>query len=441
MKLSNALHLLETCELDHAIEYDNFSRSFNLSKSGTKDGKSEELQQPATDKPLNASQVPIRNLRSFVDEDAVSRLKDTTTATIDVIQQAHVDSEAVVRKISQKIAVFARTAQPQLHGGPGGAAASLPSSPDRRSRGPDGWKVEVEKALESAHDETTQIATHAHAMAMLLESLARHYDQCNQAIEMHREVEMKSRQQQLRGNSGESFVELEDLSDLVTVLENDTKELAGVIDELQERFKEIEGLTEHVYEFQKLVSENIYEKTRDTFELLERFGKEDLAQYLEELHECQNKVKPEYFTDDGEEVAAEDHGQQHLHEYTVGIGVPLREMKSLVEYYSLFWVSYQRLLLEVERRAHFKAQMQGLIDEMTGQVSRMLTEELNVRQGFFDKVSDFLPRDLWPGLLEPPPFVEIVPNGEWQVPQIDKASLETAREVLRNETKHQKKRK
>lgn len=409
-KLTKALQLLESCKLDTAIEYDNLKRSFKIAEeNGASKANIPEI-----------SSVVARNLRSFVDEEAVSQLKNTTTAAIDVIQQAHADTDSIVRKISQKIAAFSCMAVPQL--------VENIERIARTSIGSGEWKSGIEKRLEEAHNQTTEVATHAHAMAMLLESLARHYDQCIQAMEMYMDVEARRKKREGKKVNGDDGYD--DLNDLVLVLENDSQELVGVIDELQDRFKDIESLTGEVQHFQIELSTGIYEKTKKTFEKLEKFGKEELLQYLDELQEYQEKVQPVKYLD--EEL-------QRQVEYTAGIGIPLREMKSLVEYYSLFWMSYQRLVVEIERRRRFKNHMEALIDEMTTKVEKMLTEELNMRQDFFNTVSNFLPGDLWPGLLEPPPFVDFVPNGDWETPELDKSSLDVALDVLKRESKMTKK--
>lgn len=579
---------MEACILDPSIESDNEQwkqrNGQPIDLESIKSNDNHNIQSTVDDNQKNKNHH--RNLRSFVDEEAVEQLRASTTATIDVIQQAHAESQGVLQKMGHAISSLARNTSPRtssrvsLGGGNnlsnsnssglsdisnssdiaeplGNVNTTLNQQQQRKdslnNKNQDGedWKGIVERGLETAHNETTQIATHAHAMAMLLESLARHYDQCCQAIEIQEELSKRERNT-LSGSENEGGAmrmkamdimgggitgdrsyedELEDLEDLVLVLETDTRELEGVIDELQERYREIAQLATKVREFQTQVSEKVYKKATRRFEKLEKFGKEELPQYLEELQESHERAMPEseeqgrrpnsaliegqtrrkrmgkarkirrgeteirrrklrmkmknaaetggggeddfseIDEDDLDEYENSEEDEEEMeNEYydsddyddemggtgyhddfrdirsnreaqitatsedsekkPIGIGVSIREMESLVEYYTLFLVSYQRLVLEIERRREFRDKMQGVINEVTAKVGKLLTEELNTRQDVFNAVADFLPGDLWPGLLDPPPFVEIATSGNWSVPHISNTNISKAKNFL-----------
>lgn len=498
-RLQNALKVLEECVLDRAIEEDNelVRRRLEILEqkqtSGNEENDNFANLSDSTDKELmkkiQESEIKPRNLKGFVDDDAIAQLRISTTEAIDFIQQTIADSEEMLNRLGVSISEFSSqdwTSDLKMPAGlltsnddkpqqmqadiaaAGENSKSKPKANNSPERGntvdPNKWKSAIKRGLEGAHNQTTQIATHAHAMAMLLESLARHYDQCSQAIHLLDSVEgvdsvvssntkdvtagRDSAHIQSRIERGEYNKEqLEDLEDLAVVLSTDSTELSSVLTELQERHTEIAELSNIVCEFQTDVCELVYSRAKKAFEALEAFGVE-IEMLVEELELCKERIQADSIEDPSDSLEKpkgdtntkpeeyqkgdrdndNEPSRQNLN--TIGINACMREMESLVEYYTLFHVSYQRLIMEVRRRQLFRLQMQNVVDDMAVRVGKMITEELQERKEVFESVADYLPGDLWPGLVEGPPFVEISKGGNWVLPEISVDSVNTAKQVL-----------
>ena len=296
--LQLALKDLDVCQLDPAIQLDTVRAI-----EGTENTMSSDQHNSA------------RTLRSFVDEDGVARLKKSITDAIDQVQMAQEELREETRKLSDIIGSLQKE--------------SIDSS-----------SVCTRDKLEQAHVQTNLIATDAHEMAMLLESLARHYDQCTQAYDLSLEV--------MRGKYSADISE--ELEELTEVLNNDARELDGVLTELYERRESIANSAEYVVGFLKRV-ESDHSFAIAFFQKLDSFGLTELAQY---------EVK---MTELGE--------NQSIHSDQV-LSIFLPEMSSLVDYYRIFLRSYHSMVLEISRRKNFQTKLQTLADEMQRKVDKTI---------------------------------------------------------------------
>lgn len=296
MKLS--LQDLEVCQMDREIQLD----------SARAAGKTKGNSSPGPD-------FLPRTLRSFVDEDGVARLKKSITDGIDQVQLAQKDLREEVAAMTSSI-------------------SSLKSD-DLKSR-----SVSARAKLEQAHNQTNIIASDAHEMAMLLESLARHYDQCKQAYELSQKVK-----------NGHYTADMsEELEELADVLNNDARELDGVLTELYERRGSIANSAEYVVQFLNEVKED-HLIAISFFEKFHSFGETELREY-------QSKMT-EFSTVQSENL---DHVSAVL----------LPEMSSLVEYYRLFLQSYNSMVLEISRRRNFQTRLEALQVEMQRKVDKVI---------------------------------------------------------------------
>lgn len=351
----NALQLklkaLEACVLDPAIKSSNFNMDTNIE---------------------NSARV-MRTLRSFVDEDSVARLKSSMTSTIDQIRETHDLLQKETADIAAKIS--------HLKTSKTNAKATC-------------WR----ENLEEAHTHTNLIATDAHEMATLLESLARHYDQCTQAYDLSLNV-----------NNGlisdEGREELEELTD---VLENDAAELEGVLAELYERRKAISKSANFVVQFLNKV-ERDHLAIVELFGELNSFGENELVMYDKSITELSQK--------------------HHMHIDEI-MSVYLPEMVSLTEYYGLFLTSYHSLIIEISRRKKFQENLNAIAAQMQNKLNKIMEEEFTERERFVEESGSYLPGDLWPGLLDPPGHLEVVLVDEWKLPDVSSTTLKTAKTVL-----------
>lgn len=58
-------------------------------------------------------------------------------------------------------------------------------------------------------------------------------------------------------------------------------------------------------------------------------------------------------------------------------------------------------------------------------------EELTLRQRFLEESGNYLPGDLWPGLLDPPAVLEVVCSKEWMLPDVSASSIKVAKQFLK----------
>ncbi|ANB15223.1 protein kinase regulatory subunit ATG17 [Sugiyamaella lignohabitans] len=242
------------------------------------------------------------------------------------------------------------------------------------------------RGLEAAHENTVSVATDAHAMALLLESLTRHYDLCLKAIEMSKTPEKYK----------------DDLPEVAKILKNDSQELEAVVEELYERRKFIEVSEAAVSSFYKQMND-LNMKVQTFFSELLVFGVSKLTGYSEKLEE-----------------ALRIHQSQMQEIYKLK-----QELQSLVDYYGLFHSAYQALILEVLRRRKSQQRMKAMVSDMLKQVHNAHDDEVRARQGFVKQYGDYLPNDLWEGLLNFPLEPQIIMENE-RFPEISEASIAEA---------------
>lgn len=294
--LKLALQDLEDCVLDQEIQ-------LNSTKCSDERGRC--ASPPAV--------FSARTLRSFVDENGVDRLKLSITDAIDHVQIAQQDMRNEIARMSNIIGDFKK------------------DSFESRS-------VCAREKLEHAYNQTNLIASAAHEMATLLESLARHYDQCTQAYDLSLEV-----------MSGKYSADIsEELEELTEVLSNDARELDGVLAELYEHRESIAISARVVVDFLEKV-ELDHSTSVKVLKKLDSFGLGELAEYEARIYDLGK-------------------AQSDLLDQVNSILLP--EMASLVEYYRLFLQSYYSMVLEISRRKHYYEKLKNIQEEIQRKVDK-----------------------------------------------------------------------
>ncbi|CAN6625789.1 autophagy-related protein 17 [Trichomonascus vanleenenianus] len=283
-----------------------------------------------------------RNLRSFVFESGIDQLRGTVE---DIIYKS-------------------KTSEKEL----GESVMNLASEVLRLRKRMYSVKDIRKKSLEKAHGGTEEVAGHAHAMAELLESLTRHYDQCLKAIEL----------------TDQNKVPKEEIGELLQVLENDSYEVEGAVNELHSRRQSIEVSERSVSEFCDKMGK-MHIEVVNYFKELDTFTSNELREYLKTL----------------------DGHSKDQSEYATEIAKLVTEVNSLVDYYNLFYKSYHSMVLEIVRRSKAQAKMESLVQTMLNTINSAYNEEVEQRRTFLQEHGDFLPSDLWEGLTESPGYPEI----------------------------------
>ncbi|KAA8916575.1 hypothetical protein TRICI_001201 [Trichomonascus ciferrii] len=306
-----------------------------------------------------------KSLRSFVFEDGIGKLKKTVATVVENSKSTQLDVSKDIKGLGQDIKALSE---------------NMVSMQDLKG-----------EDLETARKGADVIATNAHAMATLLESLARHYDQCLTAVEMKKSPESA-----------------EGLDELLKVLENDSQQVEDVVNELYERRKAIETSERSVSD----VYENMQQKHGEIvqfFDKLSEFTKVELPKHLATLEAYSQKQKG------------------HVEE----IFRLVRELSSLVEYYDMFFNSYHALVLEIGRRSRAERKLESIVNDMSNTLSRLHQEELDARKAFIDDRGDYLPSDLWTGLTEYPPQPKIEFSKATKLPPVSEDSVQKARNEVK----------
>ncbi|KAK9382353.1 autophagy-related protein 17 [Kockiozyma suomiensis] len=235
------------------------------------------------------------------------------------------------------------------------------------------------------------IETHARDMAVLLESLAHHYDQCSQAYMTSAETRIEDDPER---------------EDLISVLRDDAAQVDDVVEELQERHAAISALAENLALFltdatDKYVS--IAQQSTVLFAYNESLDKHLLA----------------------------------AREFADGVGdyfdrrnLLLSELEELVSYFEGFMHSYDALVLEVVRRKNTQARMESVVVGTLDKLKSIYEEEMKSRKSFWNRNGRYIPIDLWSGVSDPPIGFEIIAHEVSPLPDLGKQLIEQAKRRL-----------
>ncbi|KAI5199236.1 APG17-domain-containing protein [Aureobasidium subglaciale] len=83
------------------------------------------------------------------------------------------------------------------------------------------------------------------------------------------------------------------------------------------------------------------------------------------------------------------------------------ELGSLTDFYESFIASYASLLDEVNRRRAVENRMRRIADKARREIESLYKEDVAMREDFVRGTGEFLPRDIWPGLVDAPKRWEI----------------------------------
>jgi autophagy-related protein 17 len=204
---------------------------------------------------------------------------------------------------------------------------------------------------------------HAHHLALLLTSLAQHYDQTSSALKDH-----------------ESHGHIQPIDpETLEILERDASEVSEVLEEMEDHFREIEHSSDTIRTHTAWVYET-YVTIGNFFHQLEAYGKERLPSHLASVRDF--------------EARASVH-RRHIQTLK-------QEMFNLVQYYTNFSTAYAALLVEVKRRTDAHVHTSLLVSEISTKLQSLYDQEVRARQGFMDLHAAFLPQDLWTGITDPP---------------------------------------
>lgn len=245
----------------------------------------------------------------------------------------------------------------------------------------------------------------AEEMATLLNSLVQHFDLCVNAIK-HTEggfaavkkaatdnrlpdgVTVSGVIEEPGNESGLEPISDEDRRQMLTVLSNDAAEVEDVVLELHQRLQSMEEQYDQIQEHVSTLSAS-YNSTISAFTILESIGSR----------------LPAYISS----------SQDFLLRWADSKGLireQMEELESMRIFYEGYMSSYHGLIDEVSRRKAVEDKMKAILKKAMEQVRKLHDADTREREAFRREMGDFLPSDLWPGLVVDAPRFEIEVVGE-----------------------------
>jgi len=329
----------------------------------------DQLRSTVVEPSLRPDEETRKTLNDFVDESGVQGLLSTIKESIDAAGDARrtldLSNAAFDEEISRARSLLEeRSGQPGLEQPTDGLLSPVP---------------EILQGMEA----------HAREMADNLESLVKHFDICVTAIK-HTEgggaAVLKITSDLPEGVSldlNNEDLPLEPLGEeerleMLTVLEKDAGEVEEVVMDIRDRAAEMEAKFERVHAYTEYLKER-HDHVTTAFRLLENLGGR-LTTYIAQSH---------IFLSRWEEEKAK-------------IVERMEELESLREFYDGFSRAYDKLIIEIGRRKTMEVKLAKVAQDALAKIERLHAEEVAERNAFKQEQGDFLPVDIWPGLMMEP---------------------------------------
>ena len=329
-----------------------------------------QLRSTIVDAKLRPEAESSRTLIDFVEETSVKGLTEAIKESINVTVRAWQEYEKSDKMIETELIRQMK---------------SLGWGSDKGSKN----SLQLPQTLQEMEDYAKEMATD-------LEGLVRHFDLCVNAI---KHVEGGSAvAQEIAGDlTNEVGLGIEsdttDLSpaplseeeklNMLEVLEKDSHDVDDVVDEIRDRLADMENRFEPVDKHVNCLYKS-YEKAYTAFLSLETAG----------------RLLPQNVTLSHLFLLKSEEEKEKVHER-------MEEMEALREFYEGFLGAYDDLIIEVSRRMTVQRQMRKMAEDFENVMRREFTGEIKKREEFNRKQGDFLPSDIWSGLMEPLPQFDI----------------------------------
>ncbi|MCJ1427551.1 autophagy protein 17 [Sticta canariensis] len=336
-----------------------------------------------------------RSLLDFVDETGVDGLMARIKTSIDKASGADDDFSKGNRAFDEDVqnvkSLLAKKTKQDMPGEAGGET-----------------KSPIPEILHDMED-------HAKDMADNLESLVRHFDLCVTAIK-HTEGGGDAAQRiagewpegvdigQDGTNAPADPIGEEERREMMEVLEKDASQVEDVVIEIKEHMMDMEARYELVTAYTDQLADE-HANTTSAFRLLEEIGLR-LPGYIAQSHIF-------VYRWDDEKATIEE---------------CMDELEGLRLFYDGFLRAYDNLLLEIGRRKALETRMEKVAQDAMAKIQKLYEDDFEERESFKKAQGDFLPVDIWPGLMAGPLQYEILPvgNGVEKVPDVSKSVIQQA---------------
>ena len=270
-----------------------------------------------------------------------------------------------------------------------------------------------------------QLETKATEAASNLEALVKHYDLCVTAMK-HTEGGGEAITQasigEDEGGQTSKLVGLgvdldkmdaapakpisdDERKQMLTVLMNDADQVTEVVADIREGLAEMEDSMQQITSYIDSLREESRRVHEATAYLKEVAGK--LPIYISACAEFQRAW------DDEKTLLLEK----------------LEELEGLKDFYAGFEDAYDELILEVHRRRQVRRDMEKVIKSAMQELETLYDDDAHRRDSFRENQAEFIPSDLWPGLVNAPPRFRVIRHeddgdDDDLVPEIKKSVIE-----------------
>ncbi|PSK60589.1 hypothetical protein B9Z65_739 [Elsinoe australis] len=330
-----------------------------------------------------AVQESDKTLYDFIDESTHTDLLDSLRATID----SYNDAQAALHQVRSSLGDSLEDVSESLHEIDNLKPESSTGDPNNDS-------------ISSSFSSLTQNATE---MASLLQSLISHYDLCISALkhtegggEAARAATDSALEPTPLNTGADSPVEAslyagasaeahrapmsdEERDEMISVISHDAAQVDDVVLEIRERAEEMSTT------LTSLQSQTNVSKRRFTLlhTLLDKFS--SLSTTL--LPQC---------------ISAPLTFRETWSSLRAVLVAKTASLTELAQFYDSFLASYGSLLREVERRKMVEAKMRKIAERAMRDIEALQAEDLDMRNQFVKETGEWLPRDIWPGLMDGP---------------------------------------
>ncbi|KAH8673485.1 autophagy-related protein 17 [Xylariales sp. PMI_506] len=274
----------------------------------------------------------------------------------------------------------------------------------------------------------------SHEMAELLASLTKHFDLCVTAVRTTEggaalaRIKAAEASQTQGGNDNVSIsgviaeqeshmadldpISPEDRVQMLQVVVQDASEVPDVVQDItqhlhgmEEEFSHLSEQTDHV--------KSVHTATLNAFAVLEDIGSR-LQSYIAAEAEFRERWIAEHDT----------------------ISDKMDEMEALRRFYENYANSYDRLLLETQRRRLQEDRILNIWRKAKENVEKIIESDKKQREAFRQEIGEYIPTDLWPGMDDAMKRWDVVPkragagererDGAASTPALDKSIVQAA---------------
>ena len=354
------------------------------------------LKVTAVDPKLRPDATEEKTLVDFVDDSGIYGLFSSLKGSVDAMTEAKVEYEESDAAMAQEISSLKTLLYYE------NKAESVSEDMSRDSPVPACLEIMEEHVKDMAED---------------LESLVKHFDLCVTAIKsiegggaMAKKLAEDLPDAAALGLAGVDMdssrdnISEEVFDEMLQIVDKDAEEVEDVVNGIRDRLFEMESRFESVNAHSDHLARTYTDVLR-AFKALEGLESR-LPRYISHGHL--------FVTRWSEEKA-------RIEDY-------MQELEDLREFYDAFLKAYDSLIIEVGRRKSTETKVAKILQDAMRKIDALHGEEVAEREAFKGDQGDFLPIDIWPGLMTAPTRFAIKPLDETPeyIPDLSKSVIRAA---------------